>query len=106
MDKLKELRNKNNVTQKQVANDLNIKYTTYNGYERKLAEPNLETLVKLADYFHTTTDYLLEHEVPYLINKSEFSADQLAVIDLVKRLDNEQVKHLIAYIKGLQDGKR
>ena len=66
----------------------------------------MQTLITLADFYKITLDEIASHEVPYLINKSEFSTDQLAVIDLVKRLDNEQVKNLIAYIKGLQDGKK
>lgn len=103
--RLKEVRLKNMKTQQDVANAININQNTYSNYEQGKTEPNIETLIKLADYFHTTTDFLLDHNVPYLINKSEFSSDQLAVIDLLSKLDNEQIKNLIAYIQGLRDGK-
>lgn len=101
--KLKELREKNNISQRQIANDLDIKYTTYNGYERNMSEPDIKTLIKLADYFHTTIDHLVGHEVPYLINKSTFSSKQLELIESAQNLSNEQCEKLLAYLDGLKD---
>lgn len=57
---LKELRILNKMTQKQVAEKLGIKYTTYNGYEKGTNEPPLETIVRLAFLFGCTTDLLLQ----------------------------------------------
>lgn len=102
---LKELRKQLKKTQEEVASDLCLHKSTYKNYELGLREPDFETLKKLADYFHTTIDYLLEHEVPYLINKSEFSSNQLEIIDKIKKLDNDQCKMLISYIDGLNDMK-
>lgn len=58
-DILKELRQKNNVTAKTVAEAIGIMPDTYRSYETGRREPNLKTLVMIADYFHVTTDYLL-----------------------------------------------
>lgn len=58
-ERLKELRNEKDVTQKTVANALGISKTCYAGYEQGYREPDLKTLLKLADYFEVTTDYLL-----------------------------------------------
>ena len=102
---LKELRKKLNKTQEEIAKDLCLHKSTYKNYELNLREPDYETLKKIADYFHTTIDYLLDHEVPYLINKSEFSATQLEIIDKIRKLDNEQCKMLVSYIDGLNDMK-
>jgi transcriptional regulator with XRE-family HTH domain len=58
-DTLKELRQKNNVTAKTVAEAVGILPDTYRSYETGRREPNLNTLVLIADYFNVTTDYLL-----------------------------------------------
>lgn len=58
-ERLKDLRNEKNVSQKTVANALGISITCYAGYEQGYREPDLKTLVRLADYFDVTTDYLL-----------------------------------------------
>lgn len=61
-DILKELRQKNNVTAKTVAEAVGILPDTYRSYETGRREPSLNTLVLIADYFQVTTDYLLRRE--------------------------------------------
>ena len=56
---LKELRIEHEVKQKEVAESLGISKTCYAGYEQGYREPDMEMLVKLADYFEVTVDYLL-----------------------------------------------
>lgn len=57
-DRLKELRNKKGVTQKQVANDTGLSESTYQSYELARKEPSLNSAKKLADYFNVSIDYL------------------------------------------------
>lgn len=102
--KLKEIRERKNISQRKLSQDLNIKPTTYNGYEKEISEPNIKTLIQLADYFHTTVDYLIGHDVPYIIDKGLFNNEQLEVIEKLKTLDKEQCKLLATYIDGLKDG--
>lgn len=58
-NKLRALIEERNLTQKQVANDLNIAPSTMGGYVQGSSEPDFETLKRLATYFDVTTDYLL-----------------------------------------------
>lgn len=58
-DKLRLLIEERNLTQKRVANDLNIAPSTMGGYVQGSSEPDFETLKRLAQYFDVTTDYLL-----------------------------------------------
>ncbi|MCL2461370.1 MAG: helix-turn-helix domain-containing protein [Defluviitaleaceae bacterium] len=58
-ERLKECRKNKGVTQKTVAEFLGINATSYQKYELSLREPNIDTLIKLADYFDVSTDYLL-----------------------------------------------
>lgn len=62
MNTLKILRLNKNVLQKDVAKYLDVDRTTYVKYERGDSEPNHDVLVKLADYFDVTVDYLLGRE--------------------------------------------
>ncbi len=59
---LRSLLDDNGITQKQLANDLNIAATTIGNYVRCLREPDFEILKLLAAYFNVTTDYLLDFQ--------------------------------------------
>lgn len=56
---LRYFRKKKGLTQKNLAEILNITQTTYSGYETDYSEPNLETLSKLADLYDTSIDLLI-----------------------------------------------
>ncbi|MGN1014112.1 MAG: helix-turn-helix domain-containing protein [Butyricicoccus sp.] len=55
-DRLRELRG--NRTQTQMAELLGVKPNNYNGWENG-KEPNVETLIRIADYHNVTLDYLM-----------------------------------------------
>ncbi len=57
--RLRELRERRNMTQQQVADCLDIRKATYQGYEYDKYEPKLDKLLKLADLFDVTLDELL-----------------------------------------------
>lgn len=58
-DVLKELREKNNLTKKQVAAGIGITDRAYIAYEYGERDVSTDTLQKLADFYSVTTDYLL-----------------------------------------------
>ena len=58
-ERLIEQRKLNNVTQRQLADYLQIAQPSYIRYENGKAEPTLANLVKIADYFDVSVDYLL-----------------------------------------------
>ncbi len=57
--KLKELREEKGVSQQEIAKYLNIKQNTYSQYETGKRQLPIETLIKIAEYYKTTTDYIL-----------------------------------------------
>lgn len=61
MIKLRELREQTGKTMKEVAKDLDLKYTTYISYEKGTYEPSLQTLKEMADYFHVTVSELIDN---------------------------------------------
>ena len=63
--RLRYLREKEGLTQTNIAHALHIGQSTYNSYECGIREPDQETLKKIADYFHVSLDFLLKHDRPY-----------------------------------------
>lgn len=59
MERLRNLRKHRSLTQKEIAAFLGVDRTTYVKYERGDSEPGYETIVKLADFFGVSTDFLL-----------------------------------------------
>lgn len=57
--RLKQLRKENDVSQIKLAMDLNLSQNTISRYETGVREADYETLIKLADYFGVSVDYLL-----------------------------------------------
>lgn len=57
--RLKDLREDNDVKQKQLADYLNIKQNTYSQYENGKREIPIEMLWKLADFYNTSVDYII-----------------------------------------------
>lgn len=58
-ERLKSLRAEKKITRRNLAKFLGIDNSTYGKYELGTREPKIETLVKLADYFDVSADYLL-----------------------------------------------
>jgi len=59
LNRLIELRQAKGFTMKETAVKLGMPYTTYVSYEKGDREPNSEILIKLADFYNTTVDYIL-----------------------------------------------
>ena len=58
-ERLIEQRKLNKLTQRQIAENLGIAQSSYIRYENGSAEPTLESLVKIAELFDVSVDYLL-----------------------------------------------
>ena len=60
--KLKELRTEKNFTQSKLAEMRHISQQTYSDYEKGRTNPDIVTLISIADILDTTVDYLLGRE--------------------------------------------
>ena len=57
--KLKELRKEKGISQLKLAMDLSMNQNTISRYETEDRQADYETLIKIADYFNVSIDYLL-----------------------------------------------
>lgn len=58
--RLKELRKSRGISQLKLAMDLNMNQNSISRYETGEREADYATLIKFADYFNVSIDYLLE----------------------------------------------
>ncbi len=58
--RLKELRKQKGISQLKIAMDLSMNQNSISRYENGEREADYKTLIKLADYFNVSIDYLLE----------------------------------------------
>ncbi len=58
--RLKDLREDRDLTQAYVAGFLNIRQNTYSQYENGQRQLPIDALIKLARFYNTSTDYILE----------------------------------------------
>lgn len=59
-ERLRLLREEHKMVQKEVASLIGVSYSTIGRYETDTRNPTPEAIHKLADYFHVTSDYLLD----------------------------------------------
>ena len=58
--RLKQLRKERNITQLKLALDLSLNQNCISRYESGAHEADYATLIRIADYFNVSLDYLLE----------------------------------------------
>lgn len=58
-DRLKELRKEKNISQEELGAHFGVNKATISAWEVNKAQPNYETLLKLASLFNVTPNYLL-----------------------------------------------
>lgn len=86
--RLKSLREGNRYSQKELSDILGISQSYYAKFELDQGEPNLITLVKIADLFEVSIDFLLgrmaEDESSYLPRTNRMMEDLLKRLDAVE----------------------
>lgn len=79
-NKLRNLRQKNNISQENLGKILGISKGMLSSYESSMRMPTYGNLIKLALYFNVTTDYLLGIERDTNINNMNLSDEQSKAI--------------------------
>ena len=60
VENLKLLRQEHGVSQRELAEAVGVSQQSINKYENHAIEPDIATLIALADYFDVSIDYILE----------------------------------------------
>lgn len=94
-DRIKRLREDKKFKQEQVALALRVNRKAISHYENNLREPSFEILIKMAELYRVSTDYLLGMDNTCIINASglsekEFSLLSELVADIIEK--NSQLR--------------
>ncbi len=91
---LKALRENAGVSQKQLAEAIGVSQQSINKYENHKIEPDIGTMIKIADYFESSVDYLIGHSsVRRRIAETanfELDADEALLVQRYRRLTTKQ----------------
>ncbi len=106
-ENIRHLRKLEKISQKELAESLEIPRSTLNNWERGSSEPKLESIIKLAEYFDVSVGDLIEDNIEYL-QKGDYDngVKVLALtLDELERPNVELVesKAEAGYLGGFQD---
>lgn len=107
LDNLKKLREEHNITQVKLSTDLGVSQELISRYELGSSFPQPQMLIKLANYFNCSVDYLLGVTNIKTPIKSIDKKD-IEISDIVTKynsLSSENKKHLVSYLEHLIDQK-
>lgn len=106
-DILRRLRTEQGIKQKQVAMELQVSESAISNYENGIHYPDLDTLRKLAEYFHVSTDFLLgrtEYRSPIRELGQELTniCARYNIMDVLQELSPESRQSLLQYLTLLK----
>jgi len=104
MNKIKELRESIHLKQKELAEKLHITATSLYKYENNVAEPNIEMLKRIADFFNTSVDYIIEHDCD-MLDLRRLDDDQKEIIKTIIEFSPMELKEAKGYINRIKDSK-
>lgn len=79
-EKLHQLRTDNHLTQQDVANRLGMTKSNISYYESGIKTPPSDILIKLANIFHVSTDYLLDVDSSQMISLQGLNDEEIAAV--------------------------
>lgn len=91
MEKLRELRKEKGISLKELGAEIGVAESTMSLYENGKRQPDYETLLKLAEYFGVTVDYLLRGD-----DNFERLPEELVILNRnAKKWSHEKQKQLL-----------
>lgn len=107
MNRIKELRTEFGITQADLAKLLKISDRAVGYYEKGEREPDNETLIKIAEYFKVSVDYLLGRtDIRNADMPKEVDGEFINFYEGYKDLDDAHKEILKATLKAFVDAKK
>ncbi len=100
--RLRQLRQKNKLTQGELADILGLKPTAISNYESERNEPSFDKLIALSKYFDVSCDYLLGLTDSYLpVDGEVLDKEIVEFFDLYKQLTPDSIAELREFARFL-----
>ena len=104
---LKKLRTESGISQRELAENIGVSQQSINKYENHNIEPDIETLIRMADFFDTSVDYLVGHSrirrriEP--VSTYDLNKDEATVMDGFRQLSRKQRKAISQLIESFHE---
>ena len=110
MNRIRQLREENKMTQSQLADVINSNYQTISDYEREKYYPSIEVLKELAGYFKTSIDYLIgfsDVRDPYMSAREQYLTPiEMELVQNYRELDIKAKEKLISISLGMKEAQK
>ena len=103
MMRIKELRIERNKSQTEISSALGISRQVFANYEREINFPDPKMLIKIADYFDVSIDYLVGRadEFDVVDNTSLFGDNETELLNTFRQLDRLNQCRVLGYASAL-----
>ena len=87
---LKYLRESHGISQQKLADAIGISQQSVNKYENHQTQPDIVTLIQIADFFHTSVDFLIGHSEAQAESAGvpvfKLNADEIQLVNQYRQL--------------------
>lgn len=90
-DRIRELREGHFMSQQDLAAKVGVTFKQISSYERGIHQPTYETLIRIADLFKVTTDYLLCCEGKMLDISGLTQKEERLITELIGRMSEKNI---------------
>lgn len=105
--RLRSLRERAGISQKTLAEHIGVSQQSINKYENHKIEPDIGTLIRIADYFETSVDYIIGHsgvdrpaETP---TACELSFNEMKWMEMYRKLSPKEKQSIVAVMENYLD---
>ena len=102
LENLRTLRESAAISQKQLAEAIGVSQQSINKYENHNIEPDIGTLIRIADYFDTSVDYLIGHTSVRRkvenVTAYELNAEESILVGRYRKLTKKQRSCVITIV--------
>lgn len=103
--RLKELREQENLTQQEIATIFDTPRQNYARWELNKNHPNVDMLIKIADFYKVSLDFLCNHKAVGGYDVGYLSEQQRQLVELIKSLNETNTIKAFGYLAGLLAGQ-
>ena len=103
-NRIKELREKYNMTQIKLSTELEVSQETVSAYEKGKHYPSMSSLLKLTTIFDASMDYIMGlSNIKKPLMKSDLQNDEIELLIKYQQLNDMQKEKIKAYLDGLSN---
>ena len=99
-ENLKKIREKKKITQVRLSIAAEVSQETISAYESGKAFPSVETLIKIADFLGTSTDYLLGKDMIIVNDEKEF---EIVTNHFKQDINDDVINEVIKLLEELNE---